>query len=81
MTPPTLHTLRRSLGLTQSELGLAVGLTGTARNMARTVRRWEAGAVPVPAWAELVLGTMTNPPTVTIGNLTALATRSAPKLP
>lgn len=48
MTPGTLRTLRRQLGLTQSELGVAVGLTGTPRNVGRTVRRWEAGKQTIP---------------------------------
>lgn len=45
MTPKQLRDLRRSLGLSQRQLGLAVYLGG--KDPARHIRKLEAGDVPI----------------------------------
>lgn len=55
MTPADLRSARRALGLTQAQLGEAVGVEG------RQVRSWEAGRWPVPLAVELLIRIWTNP--------------------
>ena len=44
--PEKIKTARQKAGLTQQQLGEAVGYTGDTANA--TVRRWESGLRPVP---------------------------------
>lgn len=53
MTPADLTAARKRLGLTQPQLGRALGLSDA--NADRTVRRWEQGDVPIPLSVEIAL--------------------------
>jgi DNA-binding transcriptional regulator YiaG len=55
LTPAELRDARRRLGLTQTELALALKLGGDG---ARTVRRWEDGQRPVPLVVALAIDLM-----------------------
>ena len=49
MTPNEVKHARRMLGITQAELGRAIGVNRS------TVNRWEAGIHPVPEMAEKLI--------------------------
>lgn len=53
MTPDTLKSIRKELGLTQSELGRALGLSG--KDPGHTVRMWELGKRPITGPVALCL--------------------------
>jgi DNA-binding transcriptional regulator YiaG len=50
MTPTELIAARKQLGLSQAGLAAALGLTSD-----RTIRRWEAGDMPITGPAELAI--------------------------
>jgi len=52
MTPAAVKSARKALGLTQSELGLALRLSP---DEGRTVRNWESGRNPISGPASLAL--------------------------
>jgi len=56
MTPNRLKTLRETLGLTQTDVAILLGLS--AVNGRRTVRRWEDGLIPITGPAAIVLQLM-----------------------
>lgn len=45
-----LKAIRRQLGLTVRELGVAFGYTGNANSVGLTIRRYERGEKPIPPW-------------------------------
>lgn len=49
MTPADFTATRRALGLTQAQLGEAIGLTG------RMIRYYESGEKPIPKTVELAM--------------------------
>lgn len=53
MTPEDLKKIRHALGMTQSELGRALGLA--PNNAGRILRRWEAGDAAVSGPAQVAL--------------------------
>lgn len=53
MTPEQLKSIRLDLGLTQSEFGRVLGLSGA--DPSRTVRLWEAGSRPISGPVQLCL--------------------------
>lgn len=58
MTPHELWLTRNKLGLTQTGLAVALGLS--EKNGSRTIRRWEQGKWPIPKSIELALGMLTQ---------------------
>jgi transcriptional regulator with XRE-family HTH domain len=63
MTPAELKALRYALGLSQRELGEALGYTGA--HVAQTIRRYEDGHRPMPPlflWAAQALADGYRPP-------------------
>lgn len=57
MTPQQFKEARQSLGFTQSTLALEWSM---GKNGARTIRRWEAGDVPVNPIAAYCISLMVN---------------------
>ena len=55
MAPDRIKEIRRGLGMTQSMLAEALRL---GANGARTVRRWEAGSMPISGPAQVALELM-----------------------
>ena len=50
MTPTEFKAARRGLGLSQNALAARMGVTG------RTIRRWEAGTIPIPGPVIVLMG-------------------------
>lgn len=55
MKPDELRNLRLGVGLTQQQLGEAIGVS------VRTVRRWEAGRAPISRPNEIAIRCATTP--------------------
>ncbi|MFA5900075.1 MAG: helix-turn-helix transcriptional regulator [Hyphomicrobium sp.] len=50
MTGDELNDIRTRLGLSTSQLGYALGFSGSKSNVSTTIRRFEHGEKPVPPW-------------------------------
>ena len=57
MSPQGLRSQRLALGMTQGELGKALGLG--PRDPGRTVRRWELGERKIPGWLPTLIDLLT----------------------
>lgn len=55
MTPTTLKSSRKSLGLSAARLASMTGVTVSA------IRKWEAGTRPAPKWLVLLIDLMQMP--------------------
>lgn len=55
MTPSTLKSSRKSLGLSVGRLAAMTGVTVSA------IRKWEAGTRPAPKWLVLLIDLMQTP--------------------
>ena len=52
MTGKELREIRRALGLTTRELGLALGYRGNPNTISVQIRQYESGGRPIPPWIE-----------------------------
>lgn len=50
MTGDELRAIRRELGLTLNEFGIALGYTGSRNTISVQMRRYEAGTRDIPPW-------------------------------
>jgi transcriptional regulator with XRE-family HTH domain len=50
LTGAELRAIRRELGLTLNEFGIALGYTGSRNTISVQIRRYEAGTRDIPPW-------------------------------
>lgn len=58
MTGPELRAIRSALGLSQSEMGEALALSGT--HVGNRVSQWERGVRPIPAYVARIAELMAS---------------------
>lgn len=58
MTGAELRSIRKSLGLTLSQFGKALGYSGNKNTLSVQIRRFEAGTREIPEWIALLASSL-----------------------